>query len=245
MKKILSLLLVIVLVGCGGGSSPSNPGPVNPGDPNVPGIDDELTAAEQLFGQGNGTDANPTELLTRLDNTNAEYVSFGAWGNVYDLIPTQAGATIVGPLGVKQYRWYHYDFTPQQNAEMAGWTTPVDTSLANATFKGPAIMNAFDNTIPEGYEPHLLPGDYGSMEVKFGMDVNSPIINFVMNNPDNNISLYGTTSAGSIVGLSNDKNNIHVQYERDIPSRVYIDEPGYYTYEAPQHLIYKGYGTKQ
>ena len=41
MKKILSLLLVIVLAGCGG----SGGGAGHSGTPNVPNIDDELTAA--------------------------------------------------------------------------------------------------------------------------------------------------------------------------------------------------------
>ena len=237
MKKILSLLLVIVLTGCGG----SGGGAVHSETPNVPNIDDELTAAEQLFGQGNGTGAEPTELLTGLDNANNEYLSFGAWGNVYDILSTQHGTNVIGPLGEMHYRWYHYYFTPQQTEAMAQWTDTVDNSLANATFRGPAVMNAFESDNPQGYNAQL-PGDYGSVEIRFGIDVNNPIISFVMSQPENNVTLYDTSS---IVGVSSDKNNIHIHHERNIPSRVYIDELGYYTYESPQLLIYEGYGVKQ
>jgi hypothetical protein len=249
MKKILALVLTLLLTACGGGggstgssgnSSGSNPGntpgedPIVP-DPNDPNIIEELTAAEQLFGQGNGTGATPTNALFRTDDLGFPYYSFGAWGNVYDIKMNDGTYQYYGGLVDIGY------FTFIQNAENAGmnsWNKYPDVSVADSTFKGPAIMNhqviysANGGSTTFYYYP-----DYGSLQVSFGHDINDYIINFVMHNPENNLTLTSETVSGnSIWKLNDERDKIRVQYSQFTHEE---NEPFWHT------RIYQGYGIKQ
>ena len=261
MKKFLSLFLVIILVGCGGGSggtsnSTSNPGTVTPDeptvipdDPNIPGIDDELTAAEQLFGQGNGTGATPTTLLTRTDALGFDYLSFGAWGNVYDIKynedPTPNIAYFDGQQGG------HYSFiTNSENEYMTSWNTTANASVANRVFTGPAIMHnvtKYDSridypTCQQCTTTFKHNPDYGTLQLAFGHDITNYILTFKMNNPENNLVLTLPEDANGLMYLATKFNE-----QRD---KVYIFHRTEAEREDPYGYIehykeYQGYGIKQ
>lgn len=247
MKKILSLLLVIVLAGCGGGSggtsnSTSNPGTITPDeptvipdDPNVPGIDDELTAAEQLFGQGNGTGATPTNLLLRTDDLGFNYFSFGAWGNVYDIKMHDGTYQYYGGLTDIGY----YTFIPNsENENMNSWNKYPDASVADSVFAGPAIMTHQVTYSANGSSTtfNTYP-DYGTLQVSFGHDINDFVINFKMHNSENDLVLTSSTISGNSVWKFNDeRDKIRVNYTQFSHE---LDEPFWH------NKIYQGYGTKQ
>lgn len=232
MKPFVILLSILSLTACGGGSggtsnSTSNPGTVTPDDPNVPGIDDELTAAEQLFGQGNGIGATPTTLLARTDDLGFEYLSFGAWGNVYDLRETDT-TKMVKIYGSNTFiTGQHLEFTTQQLQTMQSWTNAKDVSVADSTYTGPAIMYY----MPHNPSGDVTESDYGTMQLSFGHDISNSVLNFVMHNPANSISLNSTDDVYT-TGFSEDRNNVVVVY-------------GVYENNALNLRIYHGYGTKQ
>ena len=235
MKHFVILLSILSLTACGGGSggsSPSNPGPVNPGNTNVPGLDDELTAAEQLFGQGNGTGATPTALLARTDNLGFDYLSFGAWGNIYNL--KESDTTKLLKILVPSEPTYnafisgnHLEFTTQQLETMQNWTHTKDSRVAEATYTGPAIMYY----MPFNPSGAVTESDHGTMQLSFGQDIANSVLNFVMHNPSNNISLNSADDVYS-TNFSEDMNNVVVVY-------------GMWENNAHNLRVYHGYGSKQ
>ena len=262
MKKILSLFMILILAGCAGGGSGggSTNGNANQGEtPVIPGQDDpnigeELTAAEQLFGQGNGTGATPTELLPRTDNLGFEYLSFGAWGNVYDIKhnddPTPNIAYFEGQQGG------HYSFiTNAENENMNSWNHTANASVADSVFAGPAIMHnvtKYDtkidivNPCPTcGYTIYFKHDpDYGTMQLAFGHDITNYVLTFTMNNPENNLVLtYPNDASNGYINLKFDDTNerAHVFYRDEIPG-VGCEDP--YCY-IQHYKEYEGYGIKQ
>lgn len=212
MKKYFVLISVFALAACTGGSG---------------GGGSSLTPAEQLFGGGMGTGATPTHLISRPDGIGNEILSFGAWGNVYDLRETSNRISIGGwtsPYN-PSYIWLNvqngsevYDFTTQQNQAINTWGHLADASVSNATFTGPAIM--YKGVGSSDYLTNS--SDYGTMKVQFGYDIGTPArIEFVMSNPENNL----VTNGASVERFSDDMNNIYIMKvirgENFILDRVY------------------------
>lgn len=225
MRKLTILTSVFVLASCGGGSG-SNPAPSN--------IIDELTVAEQLFGQGNGTGAIPTNLLTSIDNLGTEYFSFGAWGKIYE-IKEKSGQIVIRDYPGTYYpairisaaqNSHLYDFTGQQNAQINQWRFDKDASVADAVYTGPAIMYAGPGW--GGNDPLANYSDYGTVKIKFGHDISdSPSAEFIMSDPTNNINTHIND-----MGFSEDRNNIYIW-------KIIVEDTGYHPYK-----IYKGFGQR-
>lgn len=263
MKKILSLVLTLLLVACGGGSS-SNPATTNPEndqvdpiitpDPNIPDILDELSAAEQLFGQGKGTGATPTDLLAQTDNLGFDYLSFGAWGKVYDIKhnedPTPNIAYFDG-----QHGGYYSFITNTENEHMKSWNNTANASVANSVFTGPAIMHNvtayntkidIDNPCPTcGYTTYFKHNpDYGTLQLAFGHDISNYVVTFTMNNPENNLVLTYPNGAGngySNIKFDDTREKVHIFYRDSVPG-VGCEDP--YCY-IQHYKEYEGYGIKQ
>lgn len=221
MKKYLDLISVLTLAACAGGSG---------------GGGNSLSPAEQLFGSGMGTGATPTNLISRPDGVGSEILSFGAWGNVYDLKKTSDNVELTGwhtsyspgvYLSVSSGSEV-YDFTGQQKLEIAQWTYPKDASVSNATFTGPAIMY---QGIPNVW--HVTNGsDYGTMKLTFGYDIDSPArLEFVMSNPENNLVVDQFNFSGT-ANFSEDRNNVYLYYYHDTQN----------SYQGGNY--YKGYGHR-
>lgn len=167
-----------------------------------------LSPSEQLFGSGMGTGATPTHLISRPDGIGNEILSFGAWGNVYEITPIN-GHGFFEYLGEVQNPGHisMYAFTGQQKMQMAQWDYTEDASVSNAVFTGPAVMLEYHNVNQSNYVSHVADdSDYGSVKIKFGYDIsNPPSIEFVMSNPENNLT---TTSA--TINFSEDRNNARI-----------------------------------
>lgn len=158
MRNYLILGLLVVLCGCQtsdggstGGKKPNVKPSISLGGGSLPpdNSDDGLTEAERLFGAGKGRGFTPTDLLTRTDESGFEYLTFGAWGKTYDLVPSvQANGLTV------------YDFTEEQKEKVAQWThqpVPVPVKIFDGYFKGPAVMTLHNNS------GEIIDSDYGAM----------------------------------------------------------------------------------
>ena len=220
MKQYTLLISALALSACGGGSGG--------GDGNG------LTPAEHLFGTGIGTGATPSHLIPREDGTGFEILSFGAWGNVYDIKETSNRITLKDSWGMyDNHIWIQsrqnstiYDFTGQQNLEVEQWRYAKDASVSNATFTGPALM--YQGTQSYGDTWTADASDYGTVKIQFGYDIdNPPSIEFVMSNPENNL----TTSTATI-NFSEDRNDAYIW-------TVVREDNNFNNFKA-----YKGYGHK-
>ena len=195
MRKYITLVSILSLAACGGGS----------------GGGDGLTPAEHLFGVGIGTGQTPSHLVPREDGNGFEILSFGAWGNVYEITPINGYGTfeylgeVQNPENLTMYA-----FTGQQNLQMAQWGYAKDASVSNAVFTGPAVMLGYHNINQSNHVFHVADSsDYGTVKIKYGYDIsNPPSIEFVMSNPENNLT---TTSA--TINFSEDRNNVRIWTE--------------------------------
>lgn len=211
MKNVVLLTLILLLSACGGGSSGGGNG---------------LSPAENLFGAGIGTGQVPTHLVPREDGAGFEILSFGAWGNVYDIKRTSENSI---NLNGWQYGTHTissdeplFDFLGQQKLNIQdNYRFAKDASVANSTFVGSAIMYTTDPS------QHLTDSDYGSMKLQFGQDIDNIRLEFVMNNPENNITV-----------TSNDNVNLRFTGDRQDVA------VGYWTLSG-NDPIYVGYGTKK
>lgn len=221
MKNYLIFILAFTISACnsGGGS-----GGVE--------YDDNctLSESEQLFGQGNGTGAIPTELLPHTDNAGLSYLSFGAWGNVYDLVKNNT--TVKVPYETV-YNTNHdlLEFTTQQKDKMESWKYYADETVADAAFVGPAIM--YHLRQPKGYSYSFFEGqDYGTVKVTYGHDISNATVSYTMHNPNNNWE-YTTNSANWLFHFSDDRQNIQ------------IDSRNRYELNGDTHTnFYQGYGHR-
>lgn len=268
MKKYFVLISVIALAACTSGSggsgsgnsgfnSGSNPGedPIIP-DPNDPNIIDELTAAEQLFGQGNGTGATPTDLLAQTDNLGFDYLSFGAWGNVYDIKYVEDNITGSDIAYFNEMQGAYYSFiTNSENEHMASWNKTADASVADSVFTGPTIMHNvtkydtkidIENPCPTcGYITYFKHDpDYGTLQLAFGHDISNYVVTFTMNNPENNLVLTYPNGAGNgypNIKFDDTREKVHIFYRDSMPG-VGCEDP--YCY-IQHYKEYEGYGIKQ
>ena len=218
MKKYLFLIPILTLTACGGGSSGEHGA--------------SLTPAEHLFGAGIGTGQIPSHLVPREDGAGFEILSFGAWGNIYDIKETSNNITY-------QYFYPHesfyvrsgskvYDFMGQQNQLLNQWTYLKDGSVSNATFTGPAIMYKGTGNYASGFLADN--SDYGTMKLKFGYDIDTPpTLEFVMSNPENNLTVENFNGTPR---FSEDRNDVYIWH-------VQKDNP-----DGPIDAIYRGYGHK-
>lgn len=236
---VLGLLNACSLDGGGGGHNYSGDNGDNPTVPtppenpaiNNPDIDEMLKDSEKLFGKGNGLGNTPTELKEQIDNAGFSYMSFGAWGNVYDI--TEADKTTSWDVFcrgcmTRDRIWAnagHIDFTTQQREELKTYTYSKDASVANSVFRGPALMHYLPWNSNTG---EVIDWDYGTMELKFGQDIANATLSFTMSNPINNRTVDGYF----LQNFSADRNNVEV---------------GYAEFENNAHNVrsYHGYGTKQ
>ena len=215
MNKKLILLVSCFLGACGGGSGRNGP---------------NLTPAEHLFGAGIGTGATPSHLIPREGGNGYEILSFGAWGNVYELKKTSD--TISPKANMVSINAYHnaelYDFTGQQKLQMQDWHYEKDASVSNAIFTGPAIMYSGKGWLGD---MAAEASDYGTVKIQFGYDIADPArVEFVMSNPENSINM----TSGYTMNFSEDRNNVYIW-------AGYKEDPG--KYESPSKF-YQGYGHK-
>ena len=245
MKKIIYCLFILVLGACGGNSSgngtassspeinmPDEPTFI-PDDTDTPNIEEELTAAEILFGKGNGLGSAPTYLKAQNDNAGFSYMSFGAWGNVYDIVEKteRRGFTFPINFGYTSHEFVdgpYMDFTTQKNTELTTYTYSKDATVENSVFRGPALMYKMPHNPNTG---QLLDSDYGTMELKFGKDIDLATVSFVMSNSANNISISSANDEFS-QNFSEDRQHVDVQY-------------GLYDNNNRTVTVYHGYGDKQ
>ena len=215
MKKIKTLSLIFGSGGSGGGYG------------------DGLTPAEHLFGPGIGTGQTPTHIVSREDGAGFEVLSFGAWGNVYDLKKTNGSVFGGWSSGnnIKNNNIELYDFLAQRRLDVQqNYKSEVDASVANSTFVGAAIMYAWhagNGLIADG-------SDYGTMKLQFGEDIGSARLEFVMSNPDNNLitMVSGTEhSDGFDSKFTTDRKNVSVKYRT--------------SFDATYGKTYIGYGSKK
>lgn len=195
MKQYITLIFALALSACGGGSGG--------------GHSDGLTPAEHLFGAGIGTGQTPTHLVPREDGAGFEILSFGAWGNVYD-IKENSNSTI----DLRAWNYWQltnnsggalYDFIGQQKLHMQeNYRFAKDASVANSTFVGPAIAYHTDNS------QRLLDSDYGTMKLQFGQDIDNTRLEFVMNNPANNLTVTGPENTRML--FDSNRGNVAVSY---------------------------------
>ncbi len=211
MNKKLILLVSCFLGACGGGSGGKGP---------------NLTPAEHLFGAGIGTGATPSHLIPREDGEGYEILSFGAWGNVYDIKRTTNG--VVGiDFNHKSFsnnsRIEVFDFLGQQKQDIStNYKSLKDASVEKSTFVGPAIVYMEGGYC--GSRCFSISGsDYGTMKLQFGRDIDNATIEFVMSNPDNNLVV---TKNSDDLRFTSDRQNVVVTYET--ANKAYI-----------------GYGAKQ
>jgi hypothetical protein len=194
MKNYLLLISILSLTACGGSGG---------------GGENGLTPAENLFGAGIGTRQTPTHLVPREDGAGFEILSFGAWGNVYDIKENPNNKIDLRPWGYSQLTNYSsgalYDFIGQQKLHMQeNYRFAKDASVANSTFVGPAIAYHTDNS------QRLLDSDYGTMKLQFGQDIDNTRLEFVMNNPANNLTVTGPENTRMLFDSS--RENVAVSY---------------------------------
>ena len=207
---------MLSLAACGGGS----------------GGGDGLTPAEHLFGAGIGTGQTPTHLIPREDGAGFEILSFGAWGNVYDIKETTASYISGGGPGAWRgvaisniHNYTLFDFSGQQKEDIrANYRFSKDASVSNATFVGPAIVYNKDHSIGgDGF--HANSSDYGTMKLQFGQDIDNWRLDFVMSDSANNATITSPDSYTNIE-FTSDRKKVGVSYGND------------------EH-VYIGYGSKQ
>ncbi len=202
MKQYIALISALALAACGGGSGG--------------GHGDGLTPAEHLFGAGIGTGQTPTHIIPREDGAGFEILSFGAWGNVYDIKETTNYSLGLGPVDVVNiHNVALYDFLGQQKLDIAtNYKSLKDASVANSTFVGPAIVYLKDTT---AYCSTCFPAndsDYGTMKLQFGQDIDNATIEFVMHNPENNLTVPTETwDNNPYLRFTTDRQNVAVGYE--------------------------------
>lgn len=214
MKQYIALISALALSVCGGGSGG--------------GTEINLTPAEHLFGAGIVTGQTPTHLVPREEGAGFEILSFGAWGNIYDIKKTTnfTGAWRSGLQSIYPGK-YVFDFSDQIKLDITtNFKFSRDASVANATFVGPAIVYISD--IKDNL--YITDSDYGTMKVKFGQDIANTRLEFVMNNPDNNLVTTSTYSWYPNFYFTEDRQNIAICHD---------------TRDGTIEKIYFSYGSKQ
>lgn len=228
MRKLVTLTVVLVLTSCGGGSGG--------------GHGDRLTPAEHLFGPGVGTGQTPSHIVPREDGAGFEILSFGAWGNVYDIkttteridSPASGGWNMFSDISNNGHISL-YDFLGQKKLDVEkNYRFGANASVENATFVGPAIMYSW---VYGGGMHGATGSDYGTMKMQFGEDIASARIDFVMSNPSNNITTLYNGTCGSdrpCPRFTEDRKNVAITYET--PGGVY---------QGTEGKTYIGYGAKK
>lgn len=213
MQKYIISLLILMLCACnngGGGDNYNRHHGININKPisgNDSNTNSNLTDAEKLFGQGQGLSSQPTDLLSRTDDNGFEFLTFGAWGKTYDLIPIYEQDGVVS-----------YKFTDEQQQELSTWTRKLDVWPIkfdyNNSFKGPATMKEYDNS------GNIIDSDYGTMRAEIGsVSSGNPIFDVIHFQMKNHYLyyIYGDTVSGdnslyrpTEASFSEDFNNIKV-----------------------------------
>lgn len=221
MKKYVVLASVLTLTACGGGSGGGDHG-------------ENLTPAEKLFGADFGTDQNPTNLIERQDGAGFEFLSFGAWGKVYDIKKTSTGISN-GDSGAWSNVSIHrgigdftlFDFLGQQKQDIQNnYIYMNDVYNANSTFVGPAIVYNRDYSVtPTTCSMHhgcyvsndFYAGnsDYGTMKLQIGQDIDNWKLDFVMSNPDNNATIISPDANIDKIRFTSDRQNAAVSYKTE------------------------------
>ena len=189
----------------------------------------QLTPAEMLFGEGNGLGATPTDLINTTDNAGFAGLSFASWGNVYNLNQTNDTEFLNKTINHHVIRndalqGDHINFLSQIQQELETYTYYKDGSVANSTFKGPAIMYVLERG-----PGNVLDYDHGSMKLTFGQDIDNAVLEFVMHDPANNVTINPSFEPE----FSEDRNKVDVHYKFADPGNPYNDR------------YYHGYGIKE
>ena len=203
---------------------------------------DKLLPAEKLFGKGIGTGQTPTHIVPREDGAGFEILSFGAWGNVYDIrqttdnidFPASGGWNTASSIR-NNNNIALYDFLGQTKLDVKeNYKFIADASVTGATFIGPAVMYSW---IYGGGVRNATDSDYGTMKLQFGEDIDSARLEFVMNNPSNNLITTYTGTCGSdkpCLKFTSDRENVAVTYR----------SPGSLS-QGTEGKTYVGYGSKR
>jgi len=225
----------------GGNVDPTPDGPDNPNPdipdiptPDVPDIppEDKLAELERLFGPGKGLDGIPTELVSQTDKGGFEYLTFGAWGETYDI---RVRPDVNGGIN-----WY--DFTDKQYVELKQRFQNADPDDDCATeYKGPAIMMA------HGDHSEIVATDYGTMLYKLAGEY-GPTIIFDMYNDENDLLVRRGRYGGWTIYDYDDKEDLCVRFNCINLSKT-SDDGGVHVfirYNKPNDVVpekkYEGYG---
>lgn len=239
MQKYIISLLILMLCACnngGGGDNYNRHHGININKPisgNDSNTNSNLTDAEKLFGQGQGISSQPTDLLSKTDDNGFEFLTFGAWGKTYDLVPTHEQTGVVS-----------YKFTDEQQQKLSTWTRKLDVwpmKFDNHDFKGPATMLEYDNNgsvIDSDYGTIIARVD-GTKEIGYGVSSDEPQFDFIEFHMKNHHRFYDYSD--NTFGDKSLYRPIEASFSQDF-NNMKIDV-WFKEISTGGHSHYSGYGT--